>query len=391
MDSIRLLRRLVRDCRIAVCRSLTRLLSCVRAGRMPCKDPSPLLTTFLAFSPHLPAPISSEPPVGGPEISSTYGQYDLVGFPKASAFWYRTQWLLTIADGPDKTFPTQGAHEVHIVESWESPDSWNQTKGNATRVIHAYTSAASVELYVNNKTQGSRTVIPMKQGPGSYAEWLDVPWEAGELRAVARDGAGSAVATATRFTNAVGKGKLAVSVDAPSAMTGTGTAVLLDGHDAAMVRASILDAEGRVQHLATDNVTFRVVSGPGTIQGTGNGDPHSQLANDSPWHTAYHGLVRGVVRVNSGAGRPAAERTLLAAIDIDGPMAAANTAQRILDEQLRADPEPIVVEASAPGFEPARITIATSTDADTHSVFASAAAAAGKPVDFFGHSNSLSV
>ena len=72
-------------------------------------------------------------------------------------------------------------------------------------------------------------------------------------------------------------------------------------------------------------------------------------------------------------------------------MAAANTAQRILDEQLRADPEPIVVEASAPGFEPARITIATSTDADTHSVFASAAAAAGKPVDFFGHSNSLSV
>jgi len=32
-----------------------------------------------------------EPPVGGPEVSSTYGQYDLCGFPKASAFWYRTQ------------------------------------------------------------------------------------------------------------------------------------------------------------------------------------------------------------------------------------------------------------------------------------------------------------
>tara|TARA_B100000787_G_scaffold124885_1_gene94192 strand:+ start:505 stop:642 length:138 start_codon:yes stop_codon:yes gene_type:complete len=32
-----------------------------------------------------------EPPVGGPEVSSTYGQYDLCGFPKAAAFWYRTQ------------------------------------------------------------------------------------------------------------------------------------------------------------------------------------------------------------------------------------------------------------------------------------------------------------
>jgi hypothetical protein len=28
-----------------------------------------------------------EPPKGGPEVSSTYGQYDLCGFPKAAAFW----------------------------------------------------------------------------------------------------------------------------------------------------------------------------------------------------------------------------------------------------------------------------------------------------------------
>ena len=28
---------------------------------------------------------------------------------------YRTQWLLNIADGPDKTFPTHGAHEASDV------------------------------------------------------------------------------------------------------------------------------------------------------------------------------------------------------------------------------------------------------------------------------------
>lgn len=50
-------------------------------------------------------------------MSSTYGQYDLCGFPKAAAFWYRVQWLLTIPDNPDKTFPTHGSSEVHIVES----------------------------------------------------------------------------------------------------------------------------------------------------------------------------------------------------------------------------------------------------------------------------------
>ncbi len=35
--------------------------------------------------------------------------------------------------------------------------------------------------------------------------------------------------------------KLVVSIDAPSAVTGTGSAVFLDGHDAALIRATIVD------------------------------------------------------------------------------------------------------------------------------------------------------
>merc|ERR1719375_715878 len=142
-----------------------------------------------------------EPPVGGPEVSSTYGQYDLCGFPKAAAFWYRAQWLLSIPDGPDKTFPTKGAHEVHLVESWESPDNFPSTVGNKTRAIHAYSSAPSIELFVNGKSQGTRDVTLMVQGPGSYAEWTEVPWEAGKLSAVARDATGKAVAQTERYTN----------------------------------------------------------------------------------------------------------------------------------------------------------------------------------------------
>ena len=93
---------------------------------MPCLCPNDQRTTF---KPRRavgggddgvdPLRLHGEPPVGGPEVSSTYGQYDLCGFPKASSFWYRTQWLLTAADGTDKTFATQGAHQVYIVESWE--------------------------------------------------------------------------------------------------------------------------------------------------------------------------------------------------------------------------------------------------------------------------------
>jgi len=314
-----------------------------------------------------------EPPVGGFEVSSSYGQYDLCGFPKAAASWYRTQWLLGVPDGPDKPFATKGSHEVHLVESWESPDAFPSTKGAKTRAIHAYSSAPSVELLVNGVSQGTRAVTRMVDGPGSYAEWEAVPWEAGELSAVAKDGGGAPVAKASRHTN--GKpAALQLSVDAPSPHTGTGAALLLDGQDAALLRASIVDGAGRVAHLASSNVTFRVVSGPGRIQGTHNGDVHSHLPNDSPTYPAYHGLVRAVVRVTSAAGRPAAERALLAKIDVRGPLAAA--ARAAADTTAT----PIVVEASSPGFAPARVTIPTSTDLAADGVMAVAAAGAGKSV-----------
>eukprot|EP01043_Picozoa_sp_COSAG02_P067717 COSAG02_NODE_10980_length_1819_cov_1.858140_2_plen_252_part_01 len=252
-------------------------------------------------------------------MSSTYGQYDLCGFPKAAAFWYRVQWLLTIPDNPDKTFPTRGSHEVHIVESWESPDSWPATVGQKTRNIHVYTSAPSVELLANGKSQGTKQVVPMKKGPGSYAEFLNVTWEAGTITANAKDASGKVVATDERHT--LGKAsKLELSIDAPSKATGTGEAVLLDGHDAALLRASVVDDAGRVMVHARNNITFRIVSGPGVVQGSHNGDVHCHEPNNAPWHSANHGLVRAVIRVTSSAARDASELELLSRIDHHGPM-----------------------------------------------------------------------
>merc|ERR1712039_764487 len=107
--------------------------------------------------------------------------------------------------------------------------------------------------------------------------------------------------------------------------------------------------------LASNNISFKVVSGPGFVQGSNNGDPHSHEPNNAPWHTAYHGLVRAVIRVTSTAARSAHERALLALIDVHGPMASGS-------ETIEVD-GPIVVEASSPGFAPARISIPVSTDA----------------------------
>ena len=215
----------------------------------------------------------------------------------------------------------------------------------------------------------------MVKGPGSYAEFLAVPWEAGNLTAVAKDSNGKTVASATRMTNGAAA-NLTLALDVPSKLTGTGEALLLDGDDVALLRATVVDSDGHRIVLATTNITFRVVSGPGFVQGAHNGDPHNHHPNNAPWVGAYHGLARGIVRVTSVAGRDAAERELLQQIDMDGPMS-----RNAL--QIHSSADAIVVEASADGFEPVQISIPTSTDAATASVLAVAEASAGKPVDFF--------
>lgn len=318
-----------------------------------------------------------EPPSAGLTVSSTYGQFDLCGFPKSAAFWFRSQWLLGINDDRiDKPFPTFGAHEVHIIESWESPDNWNSTKGNLTKFVHAYANAPFVELFVNGKTQGIRTVVPMVEGVGSYAEW-ETTWETGSITAVARAANGTSLSQTTTRTNAQNSMSLQLSLDCPSEATGTGRSLFLDGQDVALVRATIVDSiTGQIMHLATNNITFSVVSGPGIIQGTANGDPKSYQPHTSPSQTAYHGLVRAVIRVTSIAGLSQREKDLLQQVHgleyfdtLSGPS--------LLQE------EDIIIEATSPGLESVQLKIPTSTDPSS-SVLAVAASGAGQPVDFFG-------
>ena len=46
----------------------------------------------------------------------------------------------------------------------------------------------------------------------------------------------------------------------PHQLTGTGSAVLLDGHDVALLRASVVDPKGQRMTLSSANITFKVRS-----------------------------------------------------------------------------------------------------------------------------------
>jgi hypothetical protein len=58
---------------------------------------------------------------------------------------------------------------------------------------------------------------------------------------------------------------IVLTIDMPSVATGTGSMVVADGEDAAMIRATLVDDNGLMVPLADNNITFSVVSGPGSV------------------------------------------------------------------------------------------------------------------------------
>ena len=142
-----------------------------------------------------------EPSGGWPHTTSSFGQFDLCGFPKAAAYWYRSFWLNKIPDSsPDKPYSTTTETVLHIVESWEKPANYNG-KAVTTKDMHVYTDAGGIELFVNGVSLGK--TYPTNPDTGNGKSWGDYPnvtWVPGNVTAHALDLNGKVLAIKTRFT-----------------------------------------------------------------------------------------------------------------------------------------------------------------------------------------------
>ncbi len=216
-----------------------------------------------------------------------------------------------------------------------------------------YTNAPLARLVVNG--------VPTAPAPVSAESFasFSVPFAPGTVTAQALAADGATVLAAHSRSSWGAPARLVLTLDAPSAATGTGAAVYLDGGDVALVRATVVDADGNVCADASHNVTFSVASGPGRVWGVGNGDPANQQPSHAPWRAAYHGLARAVVRVTLAAAGSAADRALLAAVNIDAGASPESSAVLAGDAP---PPAALVVAASAPGLAGATLSVALSVD-----------------------------
>ena len=312
-------------------------------------------------------------PYGWPMVSTSYGSIDLAGFAKPSAYWYRAWWYYRAKSNstyqghdvpvnpPFLVNPyaipseenTQEGYMVHIVQSWEP------IEGKTIRTIQAYTNAKQAELFVNGKSEG--VVSISWQG---WAEWKGITFSAGNITVNALDSNNHIKAFHTVAT-AGSPAKVVAMVDVPSERTGTGTALILDGHDAGLISAAIVDAEGNAVPSSSLLVKYEVISGPGRIIGVGNGDPSCHEYNQVSSRSAYHGLSRVVVQVTEDSASSPLHRKRMIQIDRDGGIRT-----RVVSPDGASDANSIVVQVSVDDLGSTTVTIPVTSDESTHGVMA---------------------
>lgn len=204
-------------------------------------------------------------PNGWPAKSSYSGIVDTAGFPKDSYYFQQSRWT--------------SEPMVHILPHW------NWTSGT-TVTVYAYSNCDSVELFLNDESQGSKTL----SGSALNYEW-NVPWASGTLRADCKR-AGTVAATDTVKT-AGAAAKIALSADR--------TSIHADGRDMVFITADIQDSSGIFVPTGNASISWSV-SGPGSLVGLDNGDPTDTTSYKGTSRKAFNGKALAMVRATTSAG-----------------------------------------------------------------------------------------
>jgi len=289
-----------------------------------------------------------------PHRSCSYGQFDLAAFPKPHAYWYRTNWLALMGeDTPGRppldslhvarilSLPMSGSATIHTVASTEHQElivdgqslgkqsvtaghdtQWNvpshgpqchfpvdlsDVQCHGLKDISSAKDAKACEMscckdnncrvWQYSKEKGCWTGTSA-QNCVPEASWVGAGAQQGFQNATlhALDDKGHVVASHT-FVGGTAVHGIQLIVDVPSPSTGTGSALVLDGSDVAMIRAQVVDKNGTVVHHVPTNITFEVVQGPGEVVGTGNGNPTNLQRAVDPTVVTSKGVARGFVQV----------------------------------------------------------------------------------------------
>lgn len=234
-----------------------------------------------------------------PSKLASSGPLDTCGFKKDAFYFYQSIWT----DAP----------MVHLLPHW----NWEGREGDLIPVV-VYSNGDTVELFLNGRSLGAKAREFPRQGAkggwNTYARpvvrsttadlqltW-DVPYEPGELRAVAwREGK---VVAETRRQTAGPAAALALELEYPT--------LARDRRQVVHVTVRALDAAGVLVPRADHEVTF-AVSGPGRLIAVDNGNPTSHESYQGPVRRLFNGMALALIELESAEGDAARQPVRLTA------------------------------------------------------------------------------
>ncbi|MEN4100931.1 MAG: glycoside hydrolase family 2 TIM barrel-domain containing protein, partial [Anaerolineaceae bacterium] len=232
---------------------------------------------------------------GWPWHQAYCGDLDLCGFKRPQSFyrdivWERGEPLYLAVHAP---IP---AGQTPTVSRWGWPDEWEcwnwpGSEGDHLRV-QVYSRSEEVELWLNGRSLGRK---PAGKPQRLIAQFDAVPYEPGELKAVAYDGG---AVTATRLLRTTGApAALRLTPDRAQLQAGLrhGTA------DLSYVMVEVVDAHGQVVPNADPLLQFSL-SGPGEIIAVGSGNPTTTEPYVGSQRKAFRGRALVVVKASGQAG-----------------------------------------------------------------------------------------
>lgn len=152
--------------------------------------------------------------------------------------------------------------------------------------LEVYSAAEQVELMLNGRSVGTAPTGPAHRFRAAF----DLPYEAGELVAIARSGGRETTRTMLRSIS--GPIVLRASADR--------SAIRADDHDLAYVSIELLDADDTMA-TSTDMTVNVTVDGSGILQGLGSARPDTEESFLAASTTTFEGRALAVVRP-TGAG-----------------------------------------------------------------------------------------
>ena len=169
--------------------------------------------------------------------------------------------------------------------------NWPGREGETTPV-YVYTSYPKAELFINGKSQGIREKNDSTVLNRYRLMWNETVYEPGEVKVVAYDDRGEAVAEKTIRT--AGKSHHLV-------ITPNRTELAADGEDLVYFTVQIADKAGNIVPTESREVHFKV-TGNGRFRATANGDPTSLRSFQKPQMDLFSGAATAIVQAGTEPG-----------------------------------------------------------------------------------------